>query len=127
MISLTHACLITDSVKRLRDFYEKILNFSPQFDGDSYVEFQTEISVLAIFDLDKHNEMMTADSAAARLNKSIILEFRVDDAQKEFERISKMKVEIIKPVTTQEWGNTSFWFKDPDGNFLNFYSRKELK
>lgn len=123
MINLTHSCLITDNVKRLRDFYERLLEMPPQFDGEAYVEFQTANSVLAIFDLSEQNKMMTSGSAEPCANQSIILEFRVENAEREFERIRQMGVEIIKPVTTQAWGNTSFWFKDVDGNFINFYSR----
>jgi len=29
----------------------------------------------------------------------------------------------VKPPTTQPWGNRSIYFRDPDGNLINFYSR----
>jgi catechol 2,3-dioxygenase-like lactoylglutathione lyase family enzyme len=38
-----------------------------------------------------------------------------------------MGCEIAKPVTTQEWGNRSFYFRDPDGNLVNFYTRVQTR
>ena len=29
---------------------------------------------------------------------------------------------IVKPPTTQPWGRRSVWFRDPDGNIVNFYA-----
>lgn len=121
MLILTHCCLITDNVKRLKEFYSQVLEFEPQIDGNNYVEFQTEYGcVLSLFDLNMHNNM-TNEPAVSCLNKSMILEFKVDDINAQYERIKNMGIKLIKDLTTQEWGNTSFWFKDPDGNFLNFY------
>jgi len=122
MIKLTHSCLITNNVKRLRDFYEEVLTIKPQIDSDTYIEFQMVDNTLAIFDINDHNRM-SENSATACTNKNVILEFRVDNINFEFERISKIGAEIIKPLTTQSWGNTSFWFKDPDGNMIDFYEK----
>ena len=122
MIKFTHSCLITKNVKKLRDFYEEVLAIKPQIDSDTYIEFQMDNNVLAIFDIKDHNKM-AEHSAEACTNKNIILVFKVDNAQFEFERINNIGVEIIKPLTTQSWGNTSFWFKDPDGNMIDFYEK----
>ena len=39
------------------------------------------------------------------------------------ERLQKMEIEWAKPPTTQLWGNRSTYFRDPDGNLMNFYTR----
>lgn len=123
MINFTHTCLLTKRVRELSDFYKKILGFAPEDDNDKYVEFHMDGAiVLAIYDIDDHNAM-AMEAAVPKENKSVILEFRVDDAAEEYKRLSEMGVEIVKPLTTQAWGNTSFWFKDIEGNYLNFYSR----
>jgi catechol 2,3-dioxygenase-like lactoylglutathione lyase family enzyme len=51
----------------------------------------------------------------------MILEFNVDDINEEYERIKGMDIEIVKELSTQAWGNTSFYFRDPDGNLIDFY------
>jgi hypothetical protein len=28
----------------------------------------------------------------------------------------------VKPPTTQSWGRRSIWFRDPDGNNVNFFA-----
>ena len=50
------------------------------------------------------------------------IEFEVEDVDQEFERLQAMNVEIVKPPTTQPWGRRSVWFRDPDGNIVNFYA-----
>ncbi|MBI4530115.1 MAG: hypothetical protein HY709_01215, partial [Candidatus Latescibacteria bacterium] len=40
----------------------------------------------------------------------------------EYERLSDMEVPMVKLPTTQTWGRRSFWFRDPDGNIVNFYA-----
>lgn len=124
-MNLTHTCLITSDVERLKRFYIELLQVPPSLDVESYVEFEMEgRTYLAIFDIEAQNRMSN-EPAIESMNKSFILEFQVEDAVKEFESVSAMGVDIIKPLTTQSWGNTSFWFKDPDGNFLNIYSKKD--
>ena len=59
----------------------------------------------------------------AASNRSIILEFQVADVDQEYERLQSLSVEWVKPPTTQPWGNRSIYFRDPDGNLINFYAR----
>ena len=37
-----------------------------------------------------------------------------------------MNVEIVKPPTTQSWARRSVWFRDPDGNIINFYANVQV-
>ena len=30
-------------------------------------------------------------------------------------------IDIVKPISTQSWNYRSVWFRDPDGNIINFY------
>lgn len=125
MINLTHSCLLTDDVEKMRKFYMELLGFQPQVDNQGYVEFQMEgNAVLSIFDISVHNGM-ALEPATISGSQNIILEFDVDDIEAEFKKVEGMDAKIVKPITTQAWGNTSFWFRDPDGNLLNFYCKKQ--
>jgi catechol 2,3-dioxygenase-like lactoylglutathione lyase family enzyme len=120
-MKLTHSCIITEKVKQLSKFYAAILQIEPEAYGEDYVEFSTGASVLALFIHKLHEELAPGSSRSAS-NSCIILEFNVDDVDKEFLRLQQFGVEIVKPITTQEWGNKSFYFRDPDANLINFYS-----
>ena len=120
-MKLTHNCIITEDVERLRTFYRDVLQIEPQHGGD-YVEFPTEGGTLSLFRLSSH-EKLAPGSMQTASNESIILEFQVADVDKEYARLQQMNIEWVKPPTTQPWGNRSIYFRDPDGNLINFYSR----
>lgn len=123
VMKLSHICIITDNLERLKKFYRDILQLEPrEFKGD-YVEFPTEGAVLSLFDLASH-EKLAPGTMRARANHSIEVEFQVRDVDQEYARLKKLDWPIvwILPPTTLSWGNRSIYFRDPDGNFLNFFS-----
>jgi catechol 2,3-dioxygenase-like lactoylglutathione lyase family enzyme len=118
---LAHTCLITENVKRLVEFYEPILQQKANWSGDDYAEFAAGAEVLAIFS-SSAQEKYIAGSADAAKNRSVILEFKVADADAEYRRLRTMVSTWVKPPTTQPWGTRSIYFRDPDGNLVDFYS-----
>lgn len=90
--------------------------------GQDYAEFRTGAAVLAIFSADAQEKYIPRSTQAAN-NHSAILEFEVTDVDGEYSRLkSKMFVnDWIKPPTTQQWGTRSFYFRDPDGNLIEFF------
>ncbi len=120
-MKMTHVCVITEDVKELSEFYSKALKIEPDFYGD-YAEFPTEGGILSLFDIVAH-EKLAEGSSVPKSNRCVELEFNVEDVDLEYARLKEMGVEIVKPLTTQPWGNRSFYFRDPDGNLVNFYSR----
>ena len=122
-MKLTHSCIITENIKALTDFYEKVLQIKPETYGDGdYVEFPTEAGILSLFSFKAHEELAPG-SAKPGTNGCLELEFQVDDVDLEFARLKPMAVEWVKHPTTQVWGNRSIYFRDPDGNLINFYTR----
>ena len=51
-------------------------------------------------------------------------EFRVADADAEYERIREMDVEIKYPPKDVPWGYRYFGIKDPDGNTIDLVAAK---
>jgi len=121
-MKLTHSCIITQNIERLKEFYADVLHIEPQAYGEDYVEFPTECGTLSLYSLAAH-ELLAPGSVHAASNRSVELEFQVDDVDKEYRRLQHMDIEWVKPPTTQSWGNRSIYFRDPDGNLINFYSR----
>jgi catechol 2,3-dioxygenase-like lactoylglutathione lyase family enzyme len=123
---LTNICLITSNVNRLVEFYQPILGLKAQRSGEDYAEFHTGWGVLAIFSA-AAQEKYIPGSADAGSNRSAILEFAIVDLDKEYSRLERLVKTWVKPPTTQLWGTRSIYFRDPDGNLVDFYSPKELR
>lgn len=119
--ALMHTCLITDDVKRLVDFYEPVLATKAKWSGADYAEFATSGGVLAVFSAEAQ-ERYIPGSAEAGKNRSMVLEFRVADADAEYRRLQSLVRIWVKPPTTQTWGTRSIYFRDPDGNLVDFFS-----
>jgi catechol 2,3-dioxygenase-like lactoylglutathione lyase family enzyme len=118
---LVNTCLITSDVKELVRFYEPILGRRARMSGDDYAEFYTGAGVLAIFSAAAQEKYIPGSAEAAK-NKSAILEFKVADVDSEYARLRGLVKIWVKPPTTQPWGTRSVYFRDPDGNLVDFYT-----
>ena len=125
MAKLTHCVLVTDDVKRLCDFYDEVLQMDVK-GGDTYEEFHTDGGILAICNVDLSNRM-APDTFAIGSNRSHMVQFEVEDVDKEYARLDELGVDWVKPPTTQPWGSRSIWFRDPDGNVVDFFAWVEKK
>jgi catechol 2,3-dioxygenase-like lactoylglutathione lyase family enzyme len=118
---LINTCLITGQFTQLVDFYRQVLGIPPQVTNGDYAEFRTGAGVLAIFAADAQ-EAYIPGSAQPASNRSAILEFRVRDVDAEFLRLHPLIKSWVKPPRDQPWGTRSFYFRDPDGNLIDFYA-----
>ncbi len=122
-MKLDNACVITDDFLGLCDFYQKILQIDPKVLDGVYAVFPMgNGSVLSIYKRGEQ-ERWTPGAVQGGLNKSIILEFGADDIEKEYERLMQMSIEWVVPPKTYPWGSVAFYFRDPDGNLVNFHTR----
>ena len=113
-------CIVSEDVRRLRDFYRDVLQV--EADGENvHAIFSTTGASLSIFSSSGMEEMAPGSMAGAGCG-SYTLEFEVADVDREYDRIKAMGAPVVKPPTTQPWGRRSFWFRDPDGNIVNFYT-----
>jgi catechol 2,3-dioxygenase-like lactoylglutathione lyase family enzyme len=118
---LLHTCLITDNVTSLVAFYEPVLQQKARWSGGDYAEFATGVGVLAVF-ASSAQEKYIPRSAEGAKNRSAILEFKVADVDAEYRRLQGLVKTWVKGPTTQPWGTRSIYFRDPDGNLVDFYS-----
>jgi catechol 2,3-dioxygenase-like lactoylglutathione lyase family enzyme len=117
---LINTCLITNDVKGLAAFYARVLQIEPQWSGDIYVEFHTGAGVLALFSSEAQEKYIPGAARPAQ-NHSAILEFKVANVDREYTRLGN-SVRWVKGPTTQPWGTRSIYFRDPDGNLIDFFS-----
>jgi uncharacterized glyoxalase superfamily protein PhnB len=118
---LVNTCLITNHVNELVAFYESVLNRKARKSGEDYAEFRTDRGVLAIFSA-AAQESYIPGSAQAGNNRSVIVEFQVADVDAEYRRLQPIVKTWVKPPTTQPWGTRSVYFRDPDGNLVDFFT-----
>ena len=114
-------CLITHNVLTLADFYSRILGVKAEGDAQ-HAELLTEGAHLAIFSVDGMEQMAPASMQGAGTG-GITLGFEVEDVDAEYERIKTAGVEFVMLPRTHPWGARSFWFRDPDGNIVDFFSK----
>ena len=119
--ALANTCLISNNVRRLVDFYEPVLMLKAKWSGENYAEFSTGATTLAIFSASAQEKYIPGSNEAAN-NRSAILEFKVTDPDREYERLQHLVRVWVKPPTTQPWGTRSIYFRDPDGNLVDFFS-----
>ncbi len=113
-------CLVSPNVKRLREFYESALRVEAE-GNDVHVKLETAGAVLSIFS-ESGMEQMAPGSIKNYGHGGFTIEFEVQNIDEEYDRLRSMNVPIVKMPTTQPWGRRSVWFRDPDGNIVNFFS-----
>ncbi len=113
-------CLITRDVPRLRSFYAAVLQEETEGD-DTFTALAIQGAALSIF-TEEGMEHMAPGSMQHSGCGRYTLEFEVEDVDKEYERLKAMNIIFVKPPTTQTWGRRSVWFRDPDGNIINFFA-----
>lgn len=122
---LTHCCIVTDNIDTLRAFCEEVLQIKPR-QSDQYAEFPTDGGTLSLWTRQGADQEAPAVLLSAA-NQSIMLEFRVADVDEQYARLQRLAIAWVKPPSTQAWGNRSNYFRDPDGNLINIYSRTEAE
>ena len=113
-------CIVTRDVGRLHDFYRDVLQVDSEGE-DIFIAFSTKGAKLSLF-AEQGMEQMAPGSMKGAGHGGYALEFEVEDVDREYERLTEMNIPIVKPPTTQPWGLRSVWFRDPDGNIVNFYA-----
>jgi predicted enzyme related to lactoylglutathione lyase len=113
--------IITDDIRRLVRFYEAVSGLPATWYTDDFAELATPSCTLAIGST-RTMALFGADAARPAANHSAIIEFRVADVDKEYEKLAQVIGDVVQPPTTQPWGNRSLLFRDPDGNLINFFT-----
>ena len=113
--------VITNDVRRLVGFYELATGLPARWATDDFAELVTPSCTLAIAST-RTMQLFGTGAARPADNHSVIIEFRVDDVDKEYEKLKDVVGAFVQEPTTMPWGNRSVLFRDPDGNLVNFFT-----
>ncbi len=120
-MKLVSTRLVTHDVSALARFYSTVTGIAAVGIED-YTEFETATGVLAICS-QRGVDIFNAGAAVPAANRSVIIEFEVENVDRERSRLDRIIDEFVMEPTDQPWGNRSMLFRDPDGNLINFFSQ----
>jgi catechol 2,3-dioxygenase-like lactoylglutathione lyase family enzyme len=122
-MNLVSIRIITANVSSLVKFYERVTGVPVMQYTPDFAELQTQSATLAIGSTNTLQLFGGDEVAKAAQNHSAIIEFKVDDVQKDYEKLADyLQDYIVQKPTTMPWGNKSLLFRDPDGNLVNFFT-----
>ena len=114
-------CLITKKVSTMVDFYKRIFIVNSKGD-DNHADLEIGGLNLSIFS-EKGMQELAPNSMDKAGSGNLTIEFEVEDVDIEYLRINKLGIQILKQPTSYPWGSRAFWFRDPDGNIIDIFSR----
>jgi len=124
-LNLAATRIFTDDVDALLAFYERVTGVAARRIHPLFGEIGTPSGTLAIASTQTVG-LLGAGSAEAAANRSVCLDFLVDDVDADHARLAAIVAEFgaafVNEPTTMPWGNRSLLFRDPDGNLINVFT-----
>ncbi|WP_322179770.1 VOC family protein [Neglectibacter caecimuris] len=115
-MKLGEVCLLTEDVRRLADFYKKLLQVENGSEDETHQCILAEETMLTVYH----------DGAKREKNfQNIQLAFTVEDLDAAYERVRALGAKVVEPPAKRPWGAVNMSFLDPDGNLLFFRSFPE--
>jgi predicted enzyme related to lactoylglutathione lyase len=113
--------IITADIKRLVLFFEAATGSTAKWSTDDFAEITSKSFTLAIGST-RTLAFFGEGIAEPATNKSVIIEFLVENVDNDYQKIKDLTDDIVQEPTTMPWGNRSLLFRDPDGNLINFFT-----
>jgi predicted enzyme related to lactoylglutathione lyase len=113
--------IITADVARLVAFYEQVTDTTATWGNEHFAELSTASGTLAVAGT-RTVPLFGPGAAEPGANRSVIVEYLVDDVDAAYERLRGVIGDVVTEPTTLPWGNRSLLFRDPDGNLVNLFT-----
>lgn len=116
--------IITGDITALVAFYEKATTLAATWFTPDFAELATPAGATLAIGSTRTVPLFAPDSAAPAANRSVIIEFLVDDVDAVWQELAGwMSVaDVVAEPKTMPWGNRSLLVRDPDGNLVNFFT-----
>ncbi|MGY5775154.1 VOC family protein [Rhizobium sp. LEGMi135b] len=119
-MKLASTRLIVSDIQKMVGFYEMVTGQSAEWLAPVFAEIVTPGATLAIGSAEAV-ALFREGSAEPSANRSVIIEFQVDDIDAEFARL-KDKVEVVHEPKLMPWGNRASQIRDPEGTLVGLYT-----
>lgn len=113
--------IFTDDVDALIAFYETATGITADRLHPMFAELRTPSGTLAIAST-ATVPLLGNNAAEARANRSVALDFFVDDVDATYNALRDVVEVFVNEPTDMPWGNRSLLIRDPDGNLINFFT-----
>ncbi|WP_329365832.1 VOC family protein [Streptomyces sp. NBC_00669] len=122
-MNLVSIRVITHDIARLVAFYERVTGVPADWATEDFAEIRTSAATLAIGST-RTVPLFAPGSAEPAANRSVIIEFLVDDVDAIYRDLAGFidEADFVNEPTTMPWGNRALLFRDPDGNLVNFFT-----
>lgn len=116
--------LVTNDTDRLIAFYAKVTGQNAVRLAPDFAEFRFDGAKLAISS-ERLITQFNAGAAVAAANRSAMVEFEVDDVDAALAGFEPDGLDVAMAPSDMPWGNRSMLLRDPDGNVVNIFARKQ--
>lgn len=120
-ITFVSTRIITDQLDAMVDFYELLTATTAVRPAPIFAEILTPAATIAIGST-ATVPLFAPGSAEAAANRSVILEFLVDDIDAEYARLAARGIQFVSEPALMPWGNRVFFLRDPDQNLVGMFS-----
>ncbi|BAJ72987.1 lactoylglutathione lyase [Microbacterium testaceum StLB037] len=111
--------IVTDDLDALVAFYERVTGQQAERPAAVFAQFSGPGAKLAI--ASTATVAMLDGALVPAANRSVFIEFEVDDVDAAFAALPLEGEDIVLEPTTMPWGNRSALIRDPDGNVVNLF------
>lgn len=108
--------IYSDDIEKSKKFYIEFLGMELAMDMDWILTFASKENKTAQISVFRNEENKPLN------NSAIFLSIEVTDIDNWYERAKKQKIEIVYPMTNENWGVRRFFIKDPNGVTINLLS-----
>lgn len=123
-MNLASTRIITADITALVAFYEKATTLAATWFTPDFAELATPAGATLAIGSTRTVPLFAPDSAAPAANRSVIIEFLVDDVDALWQELGDWVPvsDVVAEPKTMPWGNRSLLVRDPDGNLVNFFT-----
>lgn len=118
-INSFYPVILTKNVASTKDFYTKHFPFEITFDGGWYVSLKMKQQFPFELALLEPNHDTIPGNFHRELTGGLILNFEVEDADKEYARLKAANLPIHLEIKSEEFGQRHFITSDPNGVLID--------